>query len=361
MTPPIVNILNTVTGAADATITGGKVAFPNVTGFPVIDYLKIKDSVFNQSTVYTPVTSVVFAAGCKRALQEQSASFDIAFTAANNQTYAFTIEQVVNERLQVIPFSYTSDSTGSAAEIAGAFVSAINAATSLRVTASGAGTPVTVVAQPIVNGGTANFSIIPQGNVTITDTPVAILSAGGTSVITAITNATPRVVTFTSNHGLSNGDTIVISGCSGGTAPSSVNGIAFQVEVDATPNSATKVKLVGSTNAGTVTGFTAVNVVKPGQEPFGQYADVLKSLVAAGSTSLPTVGQQYAQVNLVYNTDDSSLLNTQREDYNQAILWINQGSEAIEVAPDANYLLLETQVATILGGGGSAYLAVPTP
>jgi len=360
MTPPIVNILNTVTGAADATITGGKVAFPNVTGFPVIDYLKIKDSVFNQSTVYTPVTSVVFAAGCKRALQEQSASFDIAFTAANSTTYAFTIEQVVNERLQVVPFSFTSDSTATAGEIATALVSAINAATSLRVTASGAGTPVTVVAQAVANGGTANFSIIPQGNVTITDTPVAILSAGGTSVITTITNATPRVVTFTSNHGLSNGDTIVISGCSGGTAPSSVNGIAFQVEVDTT-TPLTKVILVGSTNAGTVTGFAAVKVVKPGQEPLGQYADVLKSLVAAGSTSLPTVGQQYAQVNLVYNTDDSSLLNTQREDYNQAILWINQGSEAIEVAPNANYLLLETQIKTILGGGGSAYLAVPTP
>ena len=359
MTPPIVNILETVTGAADATILAGKVAFPNVTGFPVIDYLNIKHSVFNQSTVYTPVTSVVFAAGCKRALQEQSASFDIAFTAANIATYAFTIEQVVNGRLQIIPFSYTSDSTGTAAEIAGALVSAINAATSLRVTASGTGTPITVVAQPIVNGGTASFKIIPQGGVTVTDTPVALLSAGGASVITAISNAAPRVVTFTGNHGLKNGDTIVISGCSGGTAPTSVNGIAFQVELTGT---ATTCKLVGSTAAGTVTGFGSVNVVKPGQEPFGQYADVLQSLVGAGSASLPTAGEQYAQVNLVYNTADSSLLNTQREDYNQAILWIKQGSSTTTTAaPNANYLLLETQVATILGGGGSAYLAVPAP
>jgi hypothetical protein len=357
MTPPIVNILNTVTGAADATITGGKVAFPNVSGFPVIDYLKIKDSVFNQSTVYTPVTPVVFAAGCKRALQEQSASFDITFTAANNQTYAFTIEQVVNEKLQVIPFSYTSDSTGSAAEIASAFVSAINAATSLRVTASGTGSPITVVAQPIVNGGTANFTIIPQGNVAVDLTKNAALSAGGGSAISGITNATPRVVSATA-HGLKNGQTIVLRGCAGaGTIPTSVNGIAFQVQVV----NANSFSLVGSTNAGAIT-VAAVEVYFPGQEPLGQYADVLKSLVAAGSTNLPTVGQQYAQVNLVYNTDDTSLLNTQREDYNQAILWVNQGSSTtVSAAPDANYLLLETQVATILGGGGSAYLAVPTP
>lgn len=352
MTPPIVNILETVTGAADATILAGKVAFPNVTGFPVIDYLNIKHSVFNQSTVYTPVTSVVFAAGCKRALQEQSASFDIAFTAANIATYAFTIEQVVNGRLQIIPFSYTSDSTGTAAEIAGALVSAINAATSLRVTASGTGTPITVVAQPIVNGGTASFKITPQGGVTVSATPTAL-------VISTISNAAPRVVTFTGNHGLKNGDTIIIDGCSGGTAPTSVNGIAFQVELTGT---ATTCKLVGSTAAGTVTGFGSATVVKPGQEPFGQYADVLQSLVGAGSASLPTAGEQYAQVNLVYNTADSSLLNTQREDYNQAILWIKQGSSTTTTAaPNANYLLLETQVATILDGGGNAYLAVPTP
>jgi len=355
MTPPIVNILNTVTGAADATITGGKVAFPNVTGFPVIDYLKIKDSVFNQSTVYTPVTSVVFAAGCKRALQEQSASFDIAFTAANSTTYAFTIEQVVNERLQVVPFSFTSDSTATAGEIATALVSAINAATSLRVTASGAGTPVTVVAQPIANGGTANFSIIPQGNVTVDLTKNVDLSAGGLNAISGITNATPRVVTA-ANHGLKNGQTIVLRACAGAGA-ASVNGIAFQVQVA----NANSFSLVGSTNAGAIT-VLVVEAYLPGQEPLGQYADVLKSLVAAGSTNLPTVGQQYAQVNLVYNTDDTSLLNTQREDYNQAILWINQGSSTTVIAaPDANYLLLETQVATILGGGGSAYLAVPTP
>ena len=43
MTPPIVNILNTVTEAADATIAAGKVAFPNVTNFPRIDYLGIKE------------------------------------------------------------------------------------------------------------------------------------------------------------------------------------------------------------------------------------------------------------------------------------------------------------------------------
>jgi hypothetical protein len=355
MTPPIVNILNTVTGAADATITGGKVAFPNVTGFPVIDYLKIKDSVFNQSTVYTPLTSVVFAAGCKRALQEQSASFDITFTAANSTTYAFTIQQVVNERLQVVPFSFTSDSTATAGEIATALVSAINAATSLRVTASGTGTPVTVVAQAVANGGTANFSIIPQGNVTVDLTKNVALSAGGGSAISAITNAAPRVVSATA-HGLKNGQTIVLRACAGAGA-TSVNGIAFQVQVV----NANSFSLVGSTAAGALT-VAAVEVYFPGQEPLGQYADVLKSLVAAGSTSLPTVGQQYAQVNLVYNTDDSSLLNTQREDYNQAILWINQGSSTtVSAAPDANYLLLETQVATILGGGGSAYLAVPTP
>ena len=369
MTPPIVNILNTVTGAADATIAAGKVAFPNVTNFPSIDYLGIQESVYNATTVYTPVTSPVFAAGCKRALQEQSTSISITAVTANSTKYAFTIEQNVADsatgvsRLQVIPFSFTTDSTATDAELGTGLVNAINGSSSLKVTASyTAATPgtvvVVVVAQPVANGGSAIISVVPQSNVTVSATPVAILSAGGASVISAISNAANRQVTFSGNHGLSNGNTIIISGCSGGTAPSSVNGIPFQVEVV----NATVVKLLGSTAAGTVTGFAAVSVVKPGQEPFGQYADVLQSLVAAGSSNLPTSGQQYAQVNLVYNTSDSDLLNTQRQDFNQAILWINQGSAtSTTTAPDANYLLLETQVATILGGGGSAYLAVPAP
>lgn len=365
MTPPIVNILNTVAAAAaDVTLASGVIRVPNVAGFPSIEYLNVKSSNVNNTTI--SATAPVFAAGIKRAQKEQPTSITITAATANSTKYAFTIEQNVADsatgvsRLQVIPISFTTDSTATDAELGTGLVSAINGSSSLRVTASyTAAVPgtvvVVVVAQPTANGGSAIFSVVPQSGVTVAATENTTLSAA--IVAGGITNATPRQVNAAA-HGLINGQKIIITGLTGAGA-ADVNGIPFQVQY-VSPNA---FNLVGSSASGAVVAGAA-KAFLPGQEPFGQYADVLQSLVAAGVTTAPVTTDQYAQLNLVYNTDDNDLLNTQRQDFNQAILWINQGSAVTGAVLPANYSTLEAAVngpAGILGGGGSAYLAVPAP
>lgn len=371
MTPPIVNILNTVTGAADAEILGGKVSFPNVTGvFPVIDYLKIQKSNQVPSVVYTGSNTPVFVSALKRAQKEQPTSIDITIANATLATYKFTIEQNVADgitgvsRLQVIPFSYTTPSaTITDAALGTAISNAINGASSLRVTASYsvpvAGTVViTVVAQAVVNGGSAIFTVVPQALASVANTKNADLSNGGATAISAIstaTTSTERTVTTSAAHGLVSGQLILLKAAAGAGA-ATVNNIPYQIEVTTT----TAFKLVGS-RGGTAVTVASIEAYLLGQEPFGQYADVLQSLVAAGVTTAPITTDQYAQLFLYYASSDNDLLNSARLDENSCILWVNQGSATSSAALPANYLALETDVALILSGGGSAYIAVPAP
>jgi len=355
MTPTTVNILNTLqAGGADATIYGGKVF---ITDTPSVDYLKISKSVLGNGVN----SQIPPFCGLKRAALEQPASFDVVITTANVTTYAFTVEQIVEQRLQVIPFKYTSSSSASDAEIGNAFVSAINDSTGLRVTASFTafvlGTVVlTITAQPIVNGGSAIFNVIGQSP--LLTVGIAVDTALTANVIAGASfdaTVTPVEVTTGAAHGLVNGALVQFNGLTG-AGSNDYNGKSFSVEV----TSATTFELVSTLgDAGYAVAVGTVEVSLPGQEPFGQYADVLKSLVAAGNTATPLAGDQYAQYQITYGTADSDLLNTLRSDFNQTALWINQGSASASAALPVDFVSLEGQIALILSGGGSPYLAVP--
>lgn len=365
MIPSSVGILNTVAATAgDISVSTGKVS---ITNFPTVAWRSISKSNFNWNPVYTPATTTPVAVnGLKRALKEQSGSFNITLTTANNTLYAFAIQQVVNNVSQTVPFAYTSPASATDAGIGDALIAAINAASSLRVTATyaipTAGTVViTVVAQAVANGGSAAFVVTPQAAVSVAATPSALLSNGGASAISAISNAAPRVVTFGAAHGLSNGNTIVISGLASGTGKPNVEGIEFEVEYA----TSTTVKLLGSSNTGTITVGSSANVYLTAQDPFGQYADVLASLVGAGSTSTPTAGINYAQLNLQFSNPEPTLLNDVRAGYDGAILWVAQGADS--AVPTANFLAFETRIAQVLlceDGSGAIdpqLLAVPAP
>lgn len=193
----------------------------------------------------------------------------ISYTPASNTRYAFYLDQFIDGELRTVLVDYTSDSTGTDAEIAAAILATINSAQaqgSIQVVATGSATPVTLTAQ----AGYPLFTIRTVTGVTYASAQTNIntaLQAG------AITNATPRVVTAVA-HGLKTGDTVIFTLVAGAGA-ADVNGSNKRI----TYLTADTFSIDGTSNTGAVT-VAAATCTKVAQASFGSPTMVEESMAA---------------------------------------------------------------------------------
>jgi len=172
-------------------------------------------------------------------------------TAANEADYYFSVKQTVNGVDKIVNFFYTSDASGTQAEVVTAAINTFNAQNAqggIYVTATGS-TTIILTAQ----AGYPLFTVYnASSNLSFASTMANIntaLQAG------SITNAAPRVVTAVT-HGLITGQTIEFASVAGAGA-ATVNGIQWRV----TRLTADTFSLDGSTAGGAVTVASATGVL----------------------------------------------------------------------------------------------------
>lgn len=215
--------------------------------------------------------------GLEESQVAQTSNFSVAFTAANNTTYALNVTGVntLTGLTEARKVSFTSDATGTAAEIAGALVNLVNSLP-FGATATGTGTPVTI-------SGPASLVVVDAGNTTVTSgnatiapngTPsVAItqsIAPSGTAAL-AVAGTTTVTVTTSAAHGLLPGDVVDLAGAatflfidtrpgSNQTAAATVSNVIVATVPTATTFTLQGVLGNGGTNSGTLT-ITTKNVV----------------------------------------------------------------------------------------------------
>lgn len=215
--------------------------------------------------------------GLEESQVAQTSNFSVAFTAANNTTYAINVTGVntLTGLTEARKVSFTSDATGTAAEIAGALVNLVNSLP-FGATATGTGTPVTI-------SGPASLVVVNAGNTTVTSgnatiapngTPsVAItqsIAPSGTAAL-AVAGTTTVTVTTSAAHGLLPGDVVDLAGAatflfidtrpgSNQTAAATVSNVIVATVPTATTFTLQGVLGNGGTNSGTLT-ITTKNVV----------------------------------------------------------------------------------------------------
>jgi hypothetical protein len=267
-------------------------------------------------------------------------------TAANNFDYSFKVRQVVNGVVKIVNFFYTSDATGSQAEVVTAVINTFNAQNAqggIFVTATGS-TSITLTGQ----AGYPLFDVYDvSGNLSFASGMANIntaLQAG------SISNATPRVVTAVA-HGLLTGETIIF-GSVAGTGAATVNGIAWRV----TRTGADTFTLDGSTNAGAVTVLAATGTLVA-QEAYGTSTQVDADFAANGQTFTATTTALYDSYDIVVEGDT---------DVFTGRIWCNAVTKASPSTATANYSTFTTELtgftaATVVGGVTiSKLLGLPT-
>lgn len=215
--------------------------------------------------------------GLEESQVAQTSNFSVAFTAANNTTYALNVTGVntLTGLTEARKVSFTSDATGTAAEIAGALVNLVNSLP-FGATATGTGTPVTI-------SGPASLVVVDAGNTTVTSgnatiapngTPsVAItqsIAPSGTAAL-AVAGTTTVTVTTAAAHGLLPGDVVDLAGAatfqfidarpgSNQAAAAAVSNVIVATVPTATTFTLQGVLGNGGTNGGTIS-ITTKNVV----------------------------------------------------------------------------------------------------
>lgn len=215
--------------------------------------------------------------GLEESQVAQTSNFSVAFTAANSTTYALNVTGVntLTGLTEARKVSFTSDATGTAAEIAGALVNLVNSLP-FGATATGTGSPVTI-------SGPASLVVVDAGNTTVTSgnatiapngTPsVAItqsIAPSGTAAL-AVAGTTTVTVTTSAAHGLLPGDVVDLAGAatflfidtrpgSNQTAAATVSNVIVATVPTATTFTLQGVLGNGGTNSGTLT-ITTKNVV----------------------------------------------------------------------------------------------------
>jgi hypothetical protein len=154
--------------------------------------------------------------GLEESQVAQPSAFSVAFTAANNTTYAINVTGVntLTGLVETRPVSFTSDATGTAGEIAAGLVALVNALP-FGATATGSGTPVTI-------SGPAGLLVVNAGNTTVTSgnatfapngTPsIAITQSIAATGAPAVAGTTTVTVTTAAAHGLLPGDVVDLAG-----------------------------------------------------------------------------------------------------------------------------------------------------
>jgi hypothetical protein len=215
--------------------------------------------------------------GLEESQVAQPSAFSVAFTAANNTTYAINVTGVntLTGLVETRPVSFTSDATGTAGEIAAGLVALVNALP-FGATATGSGTPVTI-------SGPAGLLVVNAGNTTVTSGNATFAPNGTPSVAitqsiapngtpaTAVAGTATVTVTTAAAHGLLPGDVVDLAGAATflfvDVRPGSLQTAAATVDnviVASVPTSTTftlqGVRGNGGTNSGTLT-ITTKNVV----------------------------------------------------------------------------------------------------
>lgn len=215
--------------------------------------------------------------GLEESQVAQTSNFSVAFTAANSTTYALNVTGVntLTGLTEARKVSFTSDATGTAAEIAGALVNLVNSLP-FGATATGTGTPVTI-------SGPASLVVVDAGNTTVTSGNATIAPNGTPSVAitqsiapngtpaTAVAGTTTVTVTTAAAHGLLPGDVVDLAGAatfqfidarpgSNQAAAAAVSNVIVATVPTATTFTLQGVLGNGGTNGGTIS-ITTKNVV----------------------------------------------------------------------------------------------------
>lgn len=222
---------------------------------------------------------------------------NIAYTAANNTTYKFIVEQTIGGIFTSKVVQYTSDASGSDAEIAAGLVNSFNKSKSgIKAVASGSATPITFTADAKYDSnnvivGEPLLSVTAVENVTVTDNQdnhTSALQSG------SITDATPRVVTAVA-HGLQTGDTIVIAGVTTATAINAT----WRVTV----LTADTYELDGSVADGNAASVGSATAIEKAQASRGHIADLINDNIESSDISANTA---YSRVDIDYSIDKPS-------------------------------------------------------
>lgn len=158
----------------------------------------------------------------------QAQVWNVAFVAANNTEYTLTVsQQLTNGRITQRTVGFTSDGTGTLAEIAAGLVAQVNALTQngFLVNATGASSPITITSlapQAYVTIG-AGFNVtVTAAQPTIAPNGTAGLAitqdiAPDATPAVAVTGTTTATIQTAAAHGLQPGDVLDLSLTSGGT------------------------------------------------------------------------------------------------------------------------------------------------
>lgn len=239
-------------------------------------------------------------------------------TAANSADYYFSVKQTVNGVDKIVNFFYTSDATGTQAEVVTAAVNTFNAQNAqngIFVVATGS-TTIILTAQ----AGYPLFTVYNvSSNLSFASTMANIntaLQAG------SITNAAPRVVTAAA-HGLVTGQAIEFALVAGAGA-ATVNGTQWRVTV----LSASTFSLDGSTAGGAVTVASATGVLVA-QEAYGSPSGVNADFSANAQSYSATTGQLYDSYDIVQEIAGETLFT--------ARIWCNANLAASPSTATTNY------------------------
>ncbi len=304
------SVLNSIAAtAADFSLSAQNFS---ITGAPVIRYGDIASA----------------GNGFTYSLAATRARKSMAFTAANNTTYSFRIKQVVSGVEKNSLITYTSDSSGTAAEI----IAAITA----QLTALQFDIVVTGSSSPIVLSATSTnplFTITDISNVATTAAMDTAYGTGGAASTTAVylvntfAIAGTTTVTITSTaHGLSTGMTINwVQGNGTGTLNGAATG-TFRVTV----TSSSAFTLDGVTGSSIVIGTTD-SITLVAQAPRGTYA----LLYAEGITGV-TSGNTYTSLSIQWDNKvaDSIGVDSQRTSRLHTIYFNDTDADFVALAAD---------------------------
>lgn len=217
--------------------------------------------------------------GLEESQVAQTSNFSVAFAANNNTTYAINVTGVntLTGLTEARKVSFTSDATGTAAEIAGALVNLVNSLP-FGATATGTGTPVTI-------SGPASLVVVNAGNTTVTSgntispAPSAITqSIAAAAAPNAAAGTTTVTITTAAAHGLLPGDVVDLGGA--------FTGFSFiDVRPGANQTASATVSNVIVATVPTATTFTLQGVQGTGTHTSGTGTITTKNVVTVTSAS----------------------------------------------------------------------------
>lgn len=287
----------------------------------------------------------------------------LSFTAGNNVTYQGIVQFMdESQLLKQIRFSYTSDSSGTNAEIQAGLASSFNT----NATSAGYGSFFTAAAGSGANEiditGSATYPVfftLGLSNLVLetgtNDAMFLLPSATAAQIVTAA--ATP-VFTTASAHGLVAGDLVFVKGWAGSDL--SLNGVAqvsatgFMSTVATTGSTTTfTLKNVVNTNTTANTALqAAVTFLKVGQVAMGTASKITSELEANGQSGV-TVNSLYAFNRLVIELPVETTLGQNPVQLSRSTAVIYYAS-ALAASPfTAQNAAFKTKLADMIGGGGT--------